>query len=196
MIFLYILNTPLYISKNNTLHSVRSVHLTHLTPERKWRIRIQRRIDVASWLCVTWHRPSWCNQDTDPYVLCVLTASGAALLRPGDSRFKGLLPWRRLIQGSPALTPPDLILSRPDASSFSLNVRASCIFPPLVPIFSAPASLVRITWSCFLHSWRLATFSWSYPLFMPRPDPIVTLSDVALCSRMHSELSPILFSYS
>ena len=85
------------ISKNNTLRSVRPVRLTHLTPERKSRIRTQRRIDVASWLCVTWRRPSWRNQDTDPYVLCVLTASGAALLRPGDAWSKGLPPWRRLI---------------------------------------------------------------------------------------------------
>jgi len=36
------------ISKNNTLRSVRPVRLTHLTPERKSRIRTQRRIDVAS----------------------------------------------------------------------------------------------------------------------------------------------------
>jgi len=40
--------TRLPISKNNTLRSVRPVRLTHLTPERKSRIRTQRRIDVAS----------------------------------------------------------------------------------------------------------------------------------------------------
>jgi len=38
----------LFISKNNTLRSVRPVRLTHLTPERKSRIRTQRRIDIAS----------------------------------------------------------------------------------------------------------------------------------------------------
>ena len=44
----YVFRRMVFISKNNTLRAVRPVRLTHLTAERKSRIRTQRRIDVAS----------------------------------------------------------------------------------------------------------------------------------------------------
>jgi len=138
--------------------------------------------------CASWLRPDcvWCSSITSwlplIYDSSVPTASGPPLLR-SDCVGSTTLPFLLLrVLRYCVLTASDLWLSRPDAGSFSANVRASLIFRSRVLMFSHPADLVRIPRFASLPSWRLLTSSWSYTLYMPRPDPIVTLSDAAFSS--------------